>query len=180
MLMSSQPNTCHHSSNIRLLPLSYTRHSASTKTTTTMSQTVHRLDSYLRSAGACLVSSPRPPPRRLVCIATVSDRNQSNVLLWKGRVSHNKLSVAAKASSSAPQAETQRFSETSLEKEVLKALSQIIDPDFGTDIVSCGFVKDLVIEEALGEVSFRLELTTPACPVKDMVNNDPIPLQFSL
>ncbi|TXG61355.1 hypothetical protein EZV62_012718 [Acer yangbiense] len=54
------------------------------------------------------------------------------------------------------------------ERDVLKALSQIIDPDFGTDIVSCGFVKDLQIDEALGEVSFRLELTTPACPVKDM------------
>ncbi|KAK9102155.1 hypothetical protein Sjap_019409 [Stephania japonica] len=54
------------------------------------------------------------------------------------------------------------------EKDVLSALSQIIDPDFGTDIVSCGFVKDLHIDEALGEVSFRLELTTPACPVKDM------------
>ncbi|XP_044472330.1 fe-S cluster assembly factor HCF101, chloroplastic isoform X2 [Mangifera indica] len=54
------------------------------------------------------------------------------------------------------------------ENDVLKALSQIIDPDFGTDIVSCGFVKDLHIDEALGEVSFRLELTTPACPIKDM------------
>ncbi|RDY08323.1 Fe-S cluster assembly factor HCF101, chloroplastic, partial [Mucuna pruriens] len=54
------------------------------------------------------------------------------------------------------------------EDDVLKALSQIIDPDFGTDIVTCGFVKDLQIDKALGEVSFRLELTTPACPVKDM------------
>ncbi|KAJ0031502.1 hypothetical protein Pint_13128 [Pistacia integerrima] len=54
------------------------------------------------------------------------------------------------------------------ENDVLKALSQIIDPDFGTDIVSCGFVKDLHVDEALGEVSFRLELTTPACPIKDM------------
>lgn len=112
MLLSSQPNTCHHTSKklIRLLPLSYAPLTLlpSTKTTTTMSQTVHRLHSYLRSAGACLVSSPRPPPRRLVCIATVSDRsNQSNVLLWKGRVSHHKLlSVAAKASSSAPQGKT--------------------------------------------------------------------------
>ncbi|CAO1945794.1 unnamed protein product [Urochloa humidicola] len=52
-------------------------------------------------------------------------------------------------------------------KDVLIALSQIIDPDFGTDIVSCGFVKDLEISEALDEVSFRLELTTPACPIKD-------------
>ncbi|XP_011623370.1 fe-S cluster assembly factor HCF101, chloroplastic isoform X2 [Amborella trichopoda] len=54
------------------------------------------------------------------------------------------------------------------ENDVLAALSQIIDPDFGTDIVSCGFVKDLHIDEVLGEVSFRLELTTPACPIKDM------------
>ncbi|XP_029118741.1 fe-S cluster assembly factor HCF101, chloroplastic isoform X2 [Elaeis guineensis] len=53
-------------------------------------------------------------------------------------------------------------------KDVLKALSQIIDPDFGTDIVSCGFVKDLTFDETLKEVSFRLELTTPACPIKDM------------
>ena len=38
------------------------------------------------------------------------------------------------------------------ESDVLKALSQIIDPDFGTDIVSCGFVKDLLVNEAVGEV----------------------------
>ncbi|XP_078438638.1 ATP binding protein [Wolffia australiana] len=54
------------------------------------------------------------------------------------------------------------------DRDVLKALSQIIDPDFGTDIVSCGFVKDLSADAISGEVSFRLELTTPACPVKDM------------
>ncbi|KAF7152814.1 hypothetical protein RHSIM_Rhsim01G0091800 [Rhododendron simsii] len=59
-------------------------------------------------------------------------------------------------------------SATEATSDVLKALSQIIDPDFGTDIVSCGFVKDLHVNEASGEVSFRLELTTPACPVKDM------------
>ncbi|KAM0041165.1 putative iron-sulfur protein NUBPL [Helianthus debilis subsp. tardiflorus] len=53
------------------------------------------------------------------------------------------------------------------ESDVLKALSQIIDPDFGTDIVSCGFVKDLDVDDVSGEVSFRLELTTPACPIKD-------------
>ncbi|VFQ67635.1 unnamed protein product [Cuscuta campestris] len=54
------------------------------------------------------------------------------------------------------------------EDEVLKALAHIIDPDFGTDIVSCGFVKDLHVDEVLGKVHFRLELTTPACPIKDM------------
>ena len=51
------------------------------------------------------------------------------------------------------------------EKQVLEALSSIIDPDFRKDIVSLGFVKDVVIE---GErVSFSIELTTPACPVKE-------------
>ncbi|XP_051114075.1 fe-S cluster assembly factor HCF101, chloroplastic isoform X2 [Andrographis paniculata] len=70
-------------------------------------------------------------------------------------------SVLAKA------APSQDLASEMAEADVLKALSQIIDPDFGTDIVSCGFVKDLNVKPS-GEVSFRLELTTPACPVKDM------------
>jgi ATP-binding protein involved in chromosome partitioning len=41
------------------------------------------------------------------------------------------------------------------------------DPDLGKDIVSLGFVKNLVIRE--GQVSFSVELTTPACPVKDQL-----------
>ncbi len=50
------------------------------------------------------------------------------------------------------------------EQQVLEALSQIIDPDFQRDIVSLGFIKELVID---GEtVSFEVELTTPACPLK--------------
>ncbi len=52
------------------------------------------------------------------------------------------------------------------EERVLAALSQIQDPDLGRDIVSLGFVKDLRIEG--DRVSFAIELTTPACPVKDM------------
>ncbi|XP_009764200.1 fe-S cluster assembly factor HCF101, chloroplastic [Nicotiana tabacum] len=75
-------------------------------------------------------------------------------------------SFTAKAASNGACAST--VSGQTAESEVLKALSQIIDPDFGTDIVSCGFVKDLLVDESLGEVSFRLELTTPACPIKDM------------
>jgi len=50
---------------------------------------------------------------------------------------------------------------------VLQALSQIIDPDFGMNIVQCGFVKDLNVNQQTGQVYFRLELTTPACPIKD-------------
>ncbi|GFS40988.1 ATP binding protein [Actinidia rufa] len=75
-------------------------------------------------------------------------------------------SILAKAASI--EAGASAVSTETVESDVLKALSQIIDPDFGTDIVSCGFVKDLHVHEASGEVSFRLELTTPACPIKDM------------
>lgn len=55
-------------------------------------------------------------------------------------------------------------------QEVLGALSCIIDPDLNADIVTLGFVKDLVIKG--GEVSFTIELTTPACPLKAMFKND--------
>ena len=48
---------------------------------------------------------------------------------------------------------------------VLDKLSNIIDPDLKKDIVSLDFVKDLYING--GEVSFRIVLTTPACPVKE-------------
>jgi ATP-binding protein involved in chromosome partitioning len=49
---------------------------------------------------------------------------------------------------------------------VLDALRGVIDPDLGKDIVSLGFVKRLEVSEA-GAVAFAIELTTPACPVKD-------------
>lgn len=52
------------------------------------------------------------------------------------------------------------------EKQVLTALKNIIDPDFDKDIVSMGFVKNLQIEKE--KVSFTIELTTPACPVKEI------------
>ena len=51
------------------------------------------------------------------------------------------------------------------EQQVLDALKQIIDPDLRKDIVTLGFIKDLVIDG--GNVSFRVVLTTPACPVKE-------------
>lgn len=52
-------------------------------------------------------------------------------------------------------------------EQVLRELARIIDPDFGQDIVSCGFVKNLTVEADAGRVQFTLELTTPACPIKD-------------
>ncbi len=50
-------------------------------------------------------------------------------------------------------------------EQVLDSMRHIIDPDLGKDIVSLGFIKNLAIEG--GRVSFTIELTTPACPVKD-------------
>lgn len=47
---------------------------------------------------------------------------------------------------------------------ILAALRHVIDPDLHKDIVTLGFVKDLEI--AGRNVRFTLELTTPACPVR--------------
>ena len=52
-------------------------------------------------------------------------------------------------------------------EEVLDVLKDVIDPDLDNDIVSLGFVKNLVVDESSGRLSFDVELTTPACPVKD-------------
>ena len=50
------------------------------------------------------------------------------------------------------------------EQLILDGLRQIQDPDLHKDIVTLGFIKDLKIDG--GHVSFRIVLTTPACPVK--------------
>ncbi len=52
-----------------------------------------------------------------------------------------------------------------MKESILKALSQIIDPDLHKDIVTLGFIKDLKIDKQT--VSLSIELTTPACPIKE-------------
>src|SRR5436853_5178658 len=52
---------------------------------------------------------------------------------------------------------------------VLEALKIVQDPDLHRDIVSLGFIKDLKIDG--GRVAFTIELTTPACPVKDQMRD---------
>jgi ATP-binding protein involved in chromosome partitioning len=54
-------------------------------------------------------------------------------------------------------------------EKVLEALKNVDDPDLKKDIVSLGMVKDLRIEG--NEISFSVELTTPACPLKDAIKN---------
>jgi len=56
------------------------------------------------------------------------------------------------------------------ESAILNALKVVNDPDLKKDIVSLGFVKDLVIEDDI--VSFSIELTTPACPVKEQMREE--------
>jgi ATP-binding protein involved in chromosome partitioning len=53
------------------------------------------------------------------------------------------------------------------EAAVLEALRVVRDPDLHKDIVALGFIKDLRIDG--GRVAFTIELTTPACPVKDLM-----------
>lgn len=56
--------------------------------------------------------------------------------------------------------------------EVLQSLKAVIDPDLNQDIVTLGFVKNLNLDEETREVAFDVELTTPACPVKDQFATD--------
>ena len=53
------------------------------------------------------------------------------------------------------------------ESSVLDALRSVHDPDLKRDIVALKFVKNLRIDA--GRVAFTIELTTPACPVKDQM-----------
>ena len=52
-------------------------------------------------------------------------------------------------------------------EQVLDALRAVQDPDLRKDIVTLGFVKEVKIDG--GDVRFTIELTTPACPVKDQL-----------
>ncbi len=55
------------------------------------------------------------------------------------------------------------------EAAVLDALRVVRDPDLHKDIVTLGFVKRVAL--APGRVDVTIELTTPACPVKDLLRD---------
>lgn len=58
------------------------------------------------------------------------------------------------------------------EQQVLDALKQVIDPDLHQNIVDLNFIKDLSIQG--GQVAFKVELTTPACPMKEKLKQQSI------
>ena len=55
------------------------------------------------------------------------------------------------------------------EAEILKALSNVQEPDLGKDLVTLNMIKDVAIDG--NNVSFTVVLTTPACPMKDMMRS---------
>ncbi|MGI8583314.1 MAG: Mrp/NBP35 family ATP-binding protein [Chitinophagaceae bacterium] len=55
------------------------------------------------------------------------------------------------------------------EEDILKALGNVQEPDLGKDLVTLNMVKNIVIID--DNVSFTVVLTTPACPMKDLIKN---------
>jgi ATP-binding protein involved in chromosome partitioning len=53
------------------------------------------------------------------------------------------------------------------EKQIIDALSHVLDPELGKDLVSLNMIKDVKINN--GEVEFTLVLTTPACPLRNQI-----------
>jgi len=64
------------------------------------------------------------------------------------------------------------------EEQVLGVLKKVLDPDLHKDIVSLGFIRNLKIDGST--VYFDLNLTTPACPVRDQMRDQAIALVKSL
>lgn len=56
------------------------------------------------------------------------------------------------------------------QEAVLKALSSVMDPDLGKDLVTLNMIRDIRIDG--DNIAFTVELTTPACPLKEMIRKD--------
>jgi len=54
--------------------------------------------------------------------------------------------------------------------DILKALSTVQEPDLKKDLVTLNMVRDIEING--NDISFTVVLTTPACPLKDLIGND--------
>jgi ATP-binding protein involved in chromosome partitioning len=59
---------------------------------------------------------------------------------------------------------------TPTREQIMAALSTVKEPELGRDLVSLNMVKDLTVSGS--RVSFTLELTTPACPLKDRIERE--------
>jgi len=64
----------------------------------------------------------------------------------------------------------ERGSVATTEAAVLQALSGVQEPELGRDIVTLEMVKEITLDG--DKASFMIELTTPACPLKDVIERD--------
>jgi len=55
-------------------------------------------------------------------------------------------------------------------EQVLKALSTVDDPDLKKDLVTLNMIRDIETQD--DRISFTVVLTTPACPLKEIIKND--------
>ncbi len=55
-------------------------------------------------------------------------------------------------------------------ENLLKALSEVIDPDLKKDLVSLGMIQNIHIDG--NKAAFDVVLTTPACPLKEVIRKD--------
>ena len=57
------------------------------------------------------------------------------------------------------------------ESAIYEALRAVQEPELGRDIITLDMVKDVMVG-ATGGVSLTVQLTTPACPMKDQIQRD--------
>ncbi len=56
------------------------------------------------------------------------------------------------------------------QEDILKALSEVQDPDLKKDLVTLGMIEEVKIDG--NKISFKVVLTTPACPMKELIRKD--------
>lgn len=55
-------------------------------------------------------------------------------------------------------------------KDILKALGEVQDPDLKKDLVTLNMIEDVEVDGK--KISFKVVLTTPACPLKELIKKD--------
>ena len=63
-----------------------------------------------------------------------------------------------------------RITTNMTKEDVLKALSTVNDPDLKKDLVTLNMVRDVTVDD--GKINFTVVLTTPACPLKELIRQD--------